>query len=67
MIEIILNALGNATIIIFILAGAIMAIAGWYDIIVKIFWREFFRPIIIKVLNKIENHYKNKPNDIIRE
>ena len=53
MIETVLNAIGNATIIIFILVCAIILIAGWYDIIVKIFWREFFRPIIIKVLNKI--------------
>ena len=67
MIETVLNAIGNATIIIFILVGAIILIAGWYDIIVKIFWREFFRPIIIKVLNKIENHYKNKSNNITRE
>lgn len=67
MIETVLNAIGNATIIIFILVCAIILIAGWYDIIVKIFWREFFRPIIIKVLNKIENHYKNKSNNITRE
>ena len=67
MIETILNAIGNATIIIFILTCTLILIAGWYDIVVKIFWREFFRPIIIKILNKIENHYKNKSNDITRE
>lgn len=67
MTEIILNALGNATIIIFILACAIIAIAGWYDIIVKLLWRKIFRPIVIKICNKIENHYKSKLNKIIRE
>lgn len=67
MTEIILNVLGNATIIIFILACAIMLIAGWYDIIVKIFWREFFKPTIIKLCNKIKAHYRNKSNDITRE
>lgn len=67
MIETVLNAIGNATIIIFILVCAIMLIAGWYDIIVGIFWREFFKPTIIKLCNKIKAHYRNKSNDITRE